>query len=107
MKKTTHTPTPAKLSPTDGAKEIKVFQSGGVLILQNYKDLPEGAERKGISEISSKLIEDCQKLSEGLREDSKEKVVQFDFSAAVGGSAAQSPVKDASYLDNSFRSRGE
>lgn len=96
-------------SPIESTKEIKVYQSGGVLILQNIPDgLPE-AERKSLSDISSKLIEDCHKLSEGLKEDSKEgKVVQFDLSAPGSSSPKGSPVKDSngSGMDTSFRSKG-
>lgn len=77
-------------------KDITINNS--LVVIPNLNDFSSNTDSKGISELSTKLIEDFNKLKEGTREESKEsKMVQFDLGAG-------SPVKDS--LDSSFKSRG-
>lgn len=78
-------------------KDITINNS--LVFIPNLSDLTSNSDSKGISELSTKLIEDFNKLKDGIKDEGKEsKMVQFDL--GVG-----SPVKDS--LDNSFKSRGE
>ncbi|KAK6622280.1 hypothetical protein RUM44_002087 [Polyplax serrata] len=53
-------------SSAESIKDIKIYQSGGILIMQNFKDNLDGSERKEVSDYSAKLIENCNKLKEEI-----------------------------------------
>lgn len=51
-------------SSAESLKDIKIYQSGGVIIMQNFKDPTDENDKKEISGFSRKLIENCSKLKE-------------------------------------------
>lgn len=87
-------------SSADSVKDIKIYQSGGILIMQNFNENLDLIEKNNISDISAKLIENCNKLKEEIQsniqssdecqkplisnssDEVKGKTVQFDLSAS-------------------------
>lgn len=85
-------------SSADSVKDIKIYQSGGILIMQNFNENLDMIEKKDISDISAKLIENCNRLKDEIHgniqssdecqkplisnssDEVKTKVVQFDLS---------------------------
>lgn len=53
-------------SSADSVKDIRIYQNGGILIMQNFKDNFDTVEKKEISNFSAKLIENCNKLKEEI-----------------------------------------
>lgn len=87
-------------SSADSVKDIKIYQSGGILIMQNFNENLDLIEKNNISDISAKLIENCNRLKDEIQsniqssdecqkplisnssDEVKGKTVQFDLSAS-------------------------